>query len=202
MKNMMKDALILFAITLVSGMLLGAVYQITKEPIEKQQALALENACKEVFAQAASFSEQKLPDEEKTSQLLTDNGLNGNTVESYQAAYDADGAVIGYVLTVASHEGYGGDIRFTIGINSDGTVNGISLLEIGETPGLGMQAEEVLVPQYAQKNAYPLVVTKTGAQADTEIHAISGATITSDALTNGVNAGILYFQQMLTDELN
>ena len=56
MKNMMKDALILFAITLVSGMLLGAVYQITKEPIEKQQALALENACKEVFAQAASFS--------------------------------------------------------------------------------------------------------------------------------------------------
>ena len=48
MKSMLKDAGILFAITLVAGLLLGCVYQITKEPIARQEALAQENACREV----------------------------------------------------------------------------------------------------------------------------------------------------------
>ena len=52
MKSMLKDAGILFAITLVAGLLLGCVYQITKEPIARQEALAQENACREVFSDA------------------------------------------------------------------------------------------------------------------------------------------------------
>ena len=55
MKSMLKDAGILFAITLVAGLLLGCVYQITKEPIARQEALAQENACREVFSDAESF---------------------------------------------------------------------------------------------------------------------------------------------------
>ena len=101
------------------------------------------------------------------------------------------------MLTVTTHEGYGGDISFTLGIQNDGTLNGISLLSISETPGLGMQAGDVLVPQFAGKNAYPYAYTKTGAAQDNEIDAISGATITTSAVTNGVNAGVYYFQTAL-----
>lgn len=104
------------------------------------------------------------------------------SVNACQEAKDASGTVLGYVLTVTTHEGYGGDIQFTVGVRNDGTLNGISLLSISETAGLGMQAGDVLVPQFADKNAYPYVYTKTGSTADNEIDAISGATITTNAV--------------------
>ncbi len=54
-KSMIKDALILFAITLAAGLLLGFVYDVTKEPIAEQKAKAKAEACKNVFAEAESF---------------------------------------------------------------------------------------------------------------------------------------------------
>lgn len=195
MKNMLKDAAILFAITLIAGALLGVVYQVTKEPIEKQEALAMENACREVFPQADSFRSLEGFDEKAALQILTEGGYIQQSVEDCQEALAPDGSVEGYVITVNTHEGYGGDIRFTMGVTADGTLNGISLLEISETPGLGMRAQEVLVPQFANRTVYPFVYVKTGAAAENEIDAISGATITTNAVTNGVNAGLCYFQQ-------
>ena len=112
-------------------------------------------------------------------------------------AQDASGAVLGYVITVTTKEGYGGDIRFTVGITKDGTVNGIAILEIAETAGLGMRAEEVLAPQFADKSVEQFEYTKSGAVSDSQIDAISGATITTNAVTNGVNAGLYYFQSKL-----
>ena len=198
MKNMIKDALILFAITLVAGVLLGAVYQITKEPIARQEALALENACKEVFADAVSFEEDAF-DAEAVNAFLADNGYNAQVIESVYLAKDGAGAVMGAVLTVKTSEGYGGDIRFTMGIRNDGTLNSISLLTISETPGLGMNAEAVLVPQFVNSKGYPFVVTKTQSTDAMEISAISGATITSEAVTGGVNAGMLYFTENMME---
>ena len=64
-------------------------------------------------------------------------------------AKDGSGTLLGYVLTVTSREGYGGDITFTMGIRLDGTLNGISILSISETAGLGMKAEAVLKPQFS-----------------------------------------------------
>lgn len=197
MKSMLKDAAILFVITLIAGLVLGGVYQITKEPIERQQALALEEACREVFAGAASFENQESFDADRADAVLAEGGYASQTIDGYQTAKAEDGSAIGYVLTVTTHEGYGGDIQFTMGVNNDGSLNGISLLEISETPGLGMQAEEVLVPQFAERNAYPFVYTKTGAAGEDEIDAISGATITTNAVTNGVNAGLYYFRTEL-----
>jgi electron transport complex protein RnfG len=101
------------------------------------------------------------------------------------------------VLTVTSHEGYGGDIQFTMGITNDGVLNGISILSISETAGLGMRADEVLKPQFAGKSAEKYEYTKTGAVSDSQIDAISGATITTNAVVNGVNAGLYYFQNEL-----
>lgn len=195
MNKMMKDTAILLVITLVSGLLLGLVYQITKEPIAIQQEKAKQEACQEVFADASSFAEVELavPDE----QAWADAGFAEETIDEVMAAQDASGETLGYVITVTTKEGYAGDIRFTVGIRQDGTVNGISILKISETAGLGMRAEEVLKPQFADKNVEAFTYTKSGAAADDQIDAISGATITTNAVTNGVNAGLYYFQTQL-----
>ena len=76
----------------------------------------------------------------------------------------------------------------------------MSILSISETAGLGMRAEEVLVPQFAGKKADGFVYTKSGASADNEIDAISSATITTSAVVDGVNAGLYYFQTELTQQ--
>ena len=86
-----------------------------------------------------------------------------------------------------------------MGVRMDGTLNGISLLAIAETPGLGMQAGDVLVPQYAGKNVTSFIYTKAGAVNDNEIDAISGATVTTEAVNNAVNGGLSYFNNTLKE---
>ena len=113
------------------------------------------------------------------------------------AANDAEGNLLGYVLTITSHEGYGGDITFTMGVRRDGTLNGISILTISETAGLGMKAESELQPKFAGKNVPNFTYTKTEATSDSQIDAISGATITTKAVTTAVNGGLYYFQTQL-----
>lgn len=193
--GMFKDTGILLVITLVAGLLLGLVYQITKEPIALQKEKAKQEACMEVFADASSFAEVEAvqPDVQEWAAA----GFSQETIDEVMEAQDASGAVLGYVITVTTKEGYGGDIRFTVGITKDGTVNGIAILEIAETAGLGMRAEEVLVPQFANKKVEQFEYTKSGAISDSQIDAISGATITTNAVTNGVNAGLYYFQTKL-----
>ena len=197
MKGMIKDALILFAITLIAGLMLGVVNDITKEPIAQQEQKAKNEACQNVFAAADCFEAQELADSAQIEQVLTDAGISGADIDELMAAKDASGALLGYVITVTDHEGYGGDIQFSMGITNEGTLNGISLLSISETAGLGMRAGEVLVPQFADKNVSKFTYTKTGATADSEIDAISGATITTNAVVNGVNAGLAYFDKIL-----
>ncbi len=192
MKEMIKNAGILLAITVIAGFVLGAVYQITKGPIAEAEAAAAMEAYKEVFVEAVEFAEIEVQ-----TDALAAGGLIGTDINNVFEAKGTDGSVIGYVLVVTNHEGYGGDIQFTMGIMNDGTTNGISILSIAETPGLGMEAESILKPQYAGKKAAQFTVTKTGAVSDDQIDAISGATITSDAVTNGVNAGLYYFQNVL-----
>lgn len=192
MKEMLKNAGILLAITVIAGFVLGAVYQITKEPIALAKEAAAVAAYKEVFADAVDFSQLEVK-----ADALVQGGIAGSDINNVFEALGSDGALLGYVLVVTNHEGYGGDIQFTLGVANDGTVNGISILSISETPGLGMEAENVLKPQYAGKNVAQFSVTKTGAVSDEQIDAISGATITSDAVTNGVNAGLYYFQNVL-----
>lgn len=197
MKGMIKDALILFAITLIAGLMLGVVNDITKEPIAQQERKAKNEACQNVFAAADSFEAQELADSAQIEQVLADAGISGADIDELMAAKDASGALLGYVITVTDHEGYGGDIQFSMGITNEGALNGISLLSISETAGLGMRAGEVLVPQFSDKNVSRFTYTKTGAAADSEIDAISGATITTNAVVNGVNAGLAYFDKIL-----
>ena len=84
-----------------------------------------------------------------------------------------------------------------MGVKADGTLNGISFLSIGETAGLGMKAtEDKFKDQFKDKKVPKLSYTKNGAKSDDEIDALSGATITTNAVTNGVNAGLYYIRKI------
>lgn len=191
---MLKEAGILFVITLLAGLLLGFIYELTKEPIAIQRQKAVQKACAAVFEEAASFEELKYEVKEFTASKLAEDGVEIGTLFE---ALGTDGSKLGYVVQSTSGEGYGGDIVLYVGIKTDGTLNGISLLEINETPGLGMKAEDVLVPQFRDKKAEAFTYTKTGSSSDTEIDAISGATVTTEAITNAVNGGLLVAQELM-----
>lgn len=199
MKQIIKDALILFAITAVAGILLALVNEITKEPIAAQEQQKRTEAFQAVFTDATTFEPVELPDMAAPgyAQFLEAHPLN--EINEINAAYDAAGQQAGYVLTVTNKEGYGGDIRFVMGIRMDGTLNGISILETSETVGLGLEAQAVLAPQFAGKNVISFAYTKTGAMAESEVDAISSATITTNAVVNGVNTGLDYFHGYLAE---
>lgn len=195
---MLKEAAILFVITLVSGLLLGFVYEVTKEPIRVQQEKAVQAACMEVFPGAEelglTFEQIKYtPDEALTAELAA----NGVTVGTVFKAMDGTGAFYGYVVQSTSSEGYAGDIGLYVGVKADATVSGVSILEIGETAGLGMEAPKVLVPQFADKQVDSFTYTKTGSRSESEVDAISGATITTKAVVNAVNGGIATAESLM-----
>lgn len=192
---MMKNTGILLVITLVAGLVLGLVYQITKDPIARQEAQAKQEACQEVFQDASSFG--MIGVDPVDAAEWNEAGYAQESIDEVMEAKDASGSLLGYVVTVTTKEGYGGDIQFSVGVRMDGTVNGISILSISETAGLGMQAEDVLKPQFAGKQVEKFEYTKNGAASENQIDAISGATITTNAVTNGVNAGLYYFQAKL-----
>lgn len=194
MKTMWKDTLILFVITLLAGLILSAVYEVTKEPIAAQEEKARQEAFAEVFESAEHFETVELADADA---VLEEAGITGVTINEAVQALGNDGQVLGFCVTATSHEGYGGDIKLTVGVNLDGSLNGISILEISETAGLGMRAEEVLKPQFAGKNAEQFEVTKSDAAAENQIDAISGATITSKAVTKAVNGSLTLFRTVL-----
>lgn len=195
---MLKDAVILFAITLISGLILGFVFQITKEPIAAQKALAIQRACAAVFPGESGLTFE-LTDHVPGAQLGGEIAATGVEIGSIYEAVASDGSVKGYVVESTTKEGYGGNIVVYVGISADAVVNGVSILSIAETPGLGMNAEEVLVPQFAGKDATNFIVTKTGSIQPSEIDAITGATVTSSAFVNAVNGAVRVVTEELTE---
>ena len=200
MKNkIIKDALALTLITLVAGVALGGVYEITKDPIARQEAQAKAEAYEQVFTDAAAFEEIEMDDTliQTIRDQLDQEGYKAQSIEEVMRAEDQSGETLGYAFTVVTSEGYGGDIRFSMGVQNDGTLNGISILSIGETAGLGMNADTpAFKDQFVGKQVEKLQYTKNGATQDDEINAISGATVTTNAMTNGVNAGLCAFRMM------
>ena len=186
MKNkIVKDTLALTVITLVSGLLLGLVNDITAGPIASQQAKEKEEAYKAVFADAASFETVTSGEDTDLESYLDENGFKAQNIDEVMLAKDDQGNELGYAFTVTTSEGYGGDIQFAMGVQDDGTLNGISILSISETAGLGMRATtDDFKNQFKDKNVEKFTYTKTGATSDDEIDALSGATITTNAMTN------------------
>jgi len=201
MGKVVKSAMILFIITLISGFLLGAVHEITKLPIAEAQEKREQESYKKVFSEASDFQVVENFDKKQAAEILTEAGYEKDTIGKAIEAEASDGSSIGYILDITSKEGYGGEIEFQLGIRNGGSVTGIEILSISETAGLGMKATtSAFRDQYTDKKVDTFSVTKTGAADDSEINAISGATITSRAMTNGVNAGLLYYREVLGGE--
>ena len=190
----MKDALILFAITLVAGACLGGVYEITKDQIAAANQAAKERAFREVLADADSFAMDDYSAAlDKVNTEVKELDFGNVSVDECATGMDASGATIGYVVTTTSKDGYGGDVTVSVGITTDGEVKGLEFLTLNETAGLGMNASKPeWKGQFADKKVEQFSVTKSGSTSDEEIDAISGATITSNAVTNAVNTA-LYF---------
>ncbi|MCR4961171.1 MAG: FMN-binding protein [Lachnospiraceae bacterium] len=194
--ELLKNTAIMLAITVIAGGVLGVVYETTKGPIAIMQEKARNEANATVFADAASFSGDIL-DKDRMKEVLAES-YSGVEITEVLEAKGSDGSILGYVMEVTSHEGYGGNIVFRIGLLPDGTTNGISITEISETAGLGMRAEEVIVPQFKDRRAEAFEVSKNGgSEASNRIEAISSATITSKAIVNGVNASLVYLREVL-----
>ena len=193
MNTILKNTISITVITLVAGLALGVVQDITAGPIATQQEKSKEEAYKTVFEDADTFEVYSADDGLATA--LADNGFTAQTIDEIMIAQDSSGETLGYAFTVTDSEGYGGDIQFAMGVQNDGTLNGISILSISETAGLGMKANtDSFKDQFKNKKVEKFSYTKTGATSDDQIDAISGATITTNAMTNGVNAGLCAFQ--------
>lgn len=189
MNKIIKNTLILMGITLVSGLLLGLVHEVTLEPIAEQEALAKAEAYAEVYPEAETFT--VIDDTEEAAAYLVENGFATQEINEIAEACDASGNVVGHVFNLTTPEGYGGDIQLTVGVQNDMTMLGISFLSIGETAGLGMNADtDEWKAQFVGIQADEIVYTKSGKSADNEIDAVSSATITTKAVTGAVNAAL------------
>lgn len=195
MNEITKNTLILTAITLISGLALGGVHHMTKEPIEQRSRQEQAETYARVLPQAVEFSDAEAPDMSfpEAQLLAVSHGM------------DSSGQSVGDVFLVLEKEGYGGDIELAVGIDTEGIVTGVDILSISETPGLGMRAkEDEFLSRFKDKSPDMFTYVKgggsdadavTSATADVSgsseaIDAISGATITTNAMVNGVNLAL------------
>ena len=191
-----KDALVLTAITLISGLLLGGVYGLTKEQIDYINNKSTIDSYKQVFPDAETFDDETYAD---ALQAALDEGkiaADNSSAEllSFVAAKDASGQEIGYIVK-AQCAGFGGNDIVVTGVDPDLKITGIAFPEtLPETAGLGQKATEPeFYEQFAGKTT-GLSVKKGGGAGDSEIDAMSGATITSTAVVNAVNASTEFVQ--------
>ena len=203
MGKIIKDASVLFIITLVAGVLLGLVYQVTKEPIAAQNEKAKQEAYETVLSSASEFeviySEENADDAAYLSSLLEESTTDFSKDDISEVVKGTNnGETVGYVITVTAHDGYAGDIKFSVGLSSEGEYLGTSILSIGETAGLGMRAktDPSFLNQFkgATTTEFSLVTDGTGSESgDAIVDAISGSTVTSKAMTKAINAALVVF---------
>ena len=188
-KDMFKLGLNLLIISAIAALLLAFTNNVTADTIAKRNEQANAEARKLVLESAQDF--------EQVKDVKTDNSKGVKVSEIYEAK-DASGNTVGYTLKVLP-SGYGGTIEYMVGIDSaKGQVSGINVVSNSETAGLGAKATDPeFSDQYKGKPLEELSVLKNGTPGDTEIKAISGATITSTAVTNGVDAAIEVYNNSL-----
>lgn len=185
-KEILRPTLMLFVICLVVTGLLAGTNLLTKDIIAQQEAAAEESSRKVVLPDAASFEEKTL-------------SLNGEDVIYYDAS-DASGAYAGSVFTTKA-KGYGGDVSVMTGFDKDGGISGVVILSQNETPGLGANAtNQSFLEQFKQNVQGSLEVIKSGTPSDGQIQALTGATITSEAVASAVNQAISMNQSIKEGE--
>ncbi len=187
--QLVVPAVILCVITLLAGVSLSGVYKVTKDPIERQKLATKVASYQEVCPGATDFS--------------YDDGVNAAidalNKEPYTAAAGKnyiDEVALGNdgscVIQVTSGDAYDGTLTLAVGIQPDGTVNGIAFTDLHESAGMGMLCgEDKFKSQFAGAKVDSFVLLKSGgATADNEIDSVSGASVSSSAVVNAVNAAL------------
>jgi len=173
--SVIKTALILLIIGFVCTLLLSLCNYITKDTIAELTVKTENAAMAETLPEAETF--EKIEYEGDSTVVAVHEGK-------------ASGKTAGYCVKVEP-VGYGGAISMIVGVSADGTVKGVKIVGMSETPGLGAKAKDKsFTDAYIGKKS-DIKVIKSGKAAENEIAAISGATITSKAVTAGVNAAIV-----------
>lgn len=191
MRDYIRLAGILFLVCAVAAAALGFTNSATYDKIQEQQIIASAEAKKAVLPDADTF--EKL-DDSTFSTIKSD--AKYNFISDISVA-KAGGNVVGYAVEVAP-KGYGGAVNVVVGITADGTIKGIKVGNNTETPGLGKKAATPkFQDQFSGKTwGNPISVIKNGTPKDNEIAALSGATITSRAVTTGVNQALEAAKQL------
>lgn len=176
-KEVLKPTLILVIICLVVTACLAGTNVLTRSAIAAQNAKDAEESRKVALPTAEAF-------EQSTKNKDCYVGKKGSDVT-------------GYVFTTESNS-YGGKIKVMTGIDKDGKVTGVILLSTNDTPGLGLNAQkESFRDQYKQKAPDKgFEVVKGGGAKEGQINAMTGATISSKAVTTAVNEAITEYQKV------
>lgn len=185
MRDYIRLAGILFLVCAVAAAALGFTNSATYDKIQEQQVIANNEAKKAVLPDAEEF--EKL-DDSAFSEIKSNAKYNFIT-EIYEAK--AGGNIVGYAVQAAP-KGYGGIVNIVVGIAADGSIQGVKVGNNSETPGLGKKSETPkFQDQFSGKTWESAInVIKNGTPNDNGIAAISGATITSKAVTAGVNQAL------------
>lgn len=182
-KEIIKTTLALFLIAVAASSLLALANSKTEPIIEQLQAQKEIESRKQVLPSADSFSE-------------TQEASNGTL---WCEGRSSGGETAGYVIN-ATVSSYGGKLTVMVGIEKSGLITGVEILEINDTPALGMNAKEASwLGQYEGKQTdgdFRFFVTKDGSTAEGAINAITAATISSNAVTSAVNMAIDTFNEI------
>ena len=160
---------------------------------DEERANELQEGFRKSFPEADSFEVMDFELIQDCNKELASSDFGDVGVDAAAAAKDRDGALMGWVVNAHSKDSYMGNVAVSVAFESGGTIRGLEFLVLEDTPGLGMRAsEDVFKEQFEGKGGEALTVTDSGNPGDSQIDAISGATITSNAVTNAVNGAIYY----------
>jgi len=186
-----KPVIALTLIAAVAGVALSGVYSMTQATIEKQELQKKTAAYKEVCPEASTF--ETLETAEKLLAAQDEKAMP--RINEFYEGRREDGSVAGYAVSMTS-KGFGGDVTMALGLTPEGEIVRIAFTELTETAGLGMRAsEDGFRNQFVGKSGQVTLVK--GDAGDGEISALSGATVTSNAVVNGVNAALDFFQDAM-----
>lgn len=181
MRDIVNVTLRLLILMLIAGLCLGFTNSMTEGPIAQQAEMTAQALRKEVLPGAEDFADLSIQ--------------TGGVRSVFEGS--VSGAVKGYAVEVAVN-GFGGEILLTVGI-SQGEVTGVRISSMAETPGLGANAKNAsFLSQFNGKKG-EIAVIKVGTPADTEISAITAATITSKAVTSAVNEALALYGSDLAE---
>ena len=192
-----RPVIVLTVITLIAGIALSGVYAVTKDTIDEQKRAANAASYRQVCPTAESFAGDPSIDlaVDRLNGEVYGTGFGRVTINEVMVGKDAGDNAVGYVVSVTTADGFDGDISLTVGLDPEGVITGISFTELNETPGMGMRvAESAFKDQFNGRGVRMFTLNKAGGStAEDQIDTVSGASTTSGAVVNAVNAALDFF---------